>query len=315
MIKKPMKAPSNGATIEELQTMLDKGAIACSAKLDGIRGIITDKGILSNSLKPLGNEFVQKELNCKKLIGLDGELVVGLPYNDPDNPEDDVFNRTSGAIRRSSGEPDFKFYVFDSFINKEKSYQERWIQYKKTCQINHPRLVILEQRICKTLQEALDFEAELLEQGYEGMMPRSLSAPYKEGRATTKECYILKRKPLEQREAKIIGVFEQMENRNEKFTNELGNSTRSSHQENKVSKDTLGGFILHDELFGEFRCGTFKGGTKEWRKDIWEQYKSDPCQILGNYVTYTYQGVGSIDKPRQPRAKAEFRMFKDMTDY
>lgn len=305
MIKKPMKAPSVSASLEELKSL--QYPVACSPKLDGIRGITTGSEILSNSLKPIGNKFVQTILSQTKFANLDGELVVGLPYNDVNDPEDDVFNRTSGNVRRAAGEPDFKFYVFDCFTDTSKSYKERWLDRQDKYKTLSSHIVVLEQKICTTYTEALEYESELLAQGYEGMMVRTLSAPYKEGRATMKEGYIIKRKPLAQREAKIVEVFEQKENLNDKFTNELGNSARSSHQENKIPKDTLGGFVLQDELFGEFRCGTFKGGTKEWRKATWEAYKKNPTSVLGKIVTYTYQDVGSIDKPRQPRAKAEFR--------
>lgn len=320
MIKHPMKAPSKGSPIGDVEAMLAKGIVACSPKVDGIRGIKTPKGMLSNSLKPLGNKFMQKELACGSLNGLDGELTVGLPHNDLSLPDDDVFNRTSGAIRRGSGEPDFTFWVFDQFMDKTWSYQKRWLDHPYPAQINHPRVCILPQILCTTIEQVLDYEAECLNQGYEGIMVRLASGHYKEGRATEKEGLLLKRKPLEQREAKIVDVFEQMENQNEKTTNELGNSTRSSHKENKAGKDTLGGWILQDDHWineenpeGLFRCGTIIGGTKEWRKQMWENYKQHPKAFHSKIVTYLYQGVGSIDKPRQPRCKAEFRGPEDMT--
>jgi DNA ligase-1 len=315
-----MKAPSNGASLEELQNM--KYPIACSAKLDGIRGVISPDGVLSNSLKPLGNQFMQRELSDPILIGLDGELVVGLPHKGMNDPDDDVFNRTSGAIRRSSGEPDFKFYVFDNFmldffLQVQLSYEERWLNCNRRGALaphlqNHPRVVVLEQRICHSWQEAIQFENELIEMGYEGMMPRTLCGHYKEGRATAKEGLILKRKPLEQSEGVIVGVFEQMQNNNEKATNEMGNSFRTSHKENKVGKGTLGGVILKDPRWEDtFNCGTIIGGTKEWRQEMWD----NPEKLMGKLMTYVYQGYGSIDKPRQPRGKAELRDPSDMTDY
>lgn len=310
MIKKPMKAPSNGATVEELKNM--QYPIACSAKLDGIRGVVTPDGVLSNSLKPLGNRFMQEQLNDPRLVGLDGELIVGSPHKDLLLPDDDVFNRTSGAIRREKGEPDFRFYVFDRFTYKHLSYHERWIAHTQKSvppMLEHPRVIILEQRICHTWQEALEFEQELLEQGYEGMMPRSLSGHYKEGRATVNEGLILKRKPLEQDEAVVVDIYEQLENTNEKRINELGNSFRSSHKENKVAKGTLGGVVLKSTRWKDtFNCGTIIGGTDKWRQEMWD----NPERILGQTMTYVYQGYGSIDKPRQPRAKAEFRMNNDL---
>jgi DNA ligase-1 len=302
-----MKSPSEGISLNELKAVTYP--IACSAKLDGIRAIITPSGVLSNTLKPLGNLYMQECLNDPSLIGLDGELIVGLPYKE--NEDDDVFNRTTGAIRRSAEKPDFKFYVFDSFIDTELSYDTRWIS-QTFPEIVNPHVLFLTQRICYSFEEALEYERELILTGYEGMMVRSLTAPYKEGRVTLREGYILKRKPLEQDEAIVVGVYEQLQNLNEKVTNELGRGQRSSHKENKVGKGTLGGVTLSSPRWKEtFNCGTIIGGTDEWRQRMWDNQHL----IMGQTMTYIYQGYGSIDKPRQPRAKAEFRLPEDITKY
>lgn len=309
MLARPMKAPGEGVSLDDLKAM--QYPIACSAKLDGIRAIITPSGVLSNTLKPLGNLYMQSCLKDPSLVGLDGELIVGLPYADPNDQNDDVFNRTTGAIRRSDGEPDFKFYAFDNFTNKSDSYDARWL-YQVLPEIINPHVLFLTQRICYSFEEALEYERELILTGYEGMMARTLTAPYKEGRVTINEGYIFKRKPLEQDEAVVVGVYEQMQNLNEKVTNELGRGQRSSHKENKVGKGTLGGVTLLSPRWKEtFNCGTIIGGTDEWRQRMWDNQDL----ILGQTMTYIYQGYGSIDKPRQPRAKAEFRLADDMTKY
>lgn len=312
MIKKPMKAPTTPATVEDLKNM--QYPIACSPKLDGIRGIITELGVLSNSMKPLGNQFMQRELGDPRLIGLDGELIVGSPHKDLSLPDDDVFNRTTGAIRRASGEPDFTFYVFDYFRETSHSYWERWLKHIQEGRnlpdiLNNVRIKILDQRICHNVEEALAYEAQLIEMGYEGMMPRSIFGHYKQGRATLNERLILKRKPLEQDEAVVVDIFEQMQNNNEKGINEMGDSFRSSHKENLVGKGTLGGVVLKSSRWKDtFNCGTIIGGTDKWRQEMWD----NPERILGKTMTYIYQGYGSIDKPRQPRAKAEFRLDIDL---
>lgn len=309
MIKAPMKAPSEGITLEQLKRM--EYPVACSAKLDGIRAIVTNDGVMSATLKRLGNLHMQACLNYPTLFGLDGELVVGLPYTDPNNPDDDVFNRTTGAIRRKEGKPDFKFYVFDNFIYQTVNYQNRWIDFINFKFMNQ-HIVILEQRICYCWEQAIKYEEELISQGYEGMMARTLDSPYKQGRVTIKEGYILKRKPLEQDEAVVEAVYEQQKNNNTKTKDALGNSVRSSHKDNKIGKGTLGGITLRSLRWEDtFNCGTIIGGTKEWRQEMW----NNPELIIGKTMTYVYQGYGSIDKPRQPRAKSEFRASDDITSF
>jgi DNA ligase-1 len=173
-------------------------------------------------------------------------------------------------------------------------------------------VIVLEQRICETFFEALAYEEELILMGYEGMIARTLHDIYKEGRVTLKQGHILKRKPLEQSEGVVVGIYEQMKNNNEKVKDALGNGVRSSHKENKTGKGTLGGVTLKDPRWKEnFNCGTIIGGTKEWRQRMFD----NPELILGQTMTYIYQGYGSIDKPRQPRAKAEFRSANDITSF
>ena len=313
MLKKPMKAPGEGVSLDVLKAM--NYPIACSAKLDGIRAVITPAGVMSATLKPLGNIYMQACLDDPTLLGLDGELIVGLPHKDPNVPDDDVFNRTTGNIRRSSGQPDFKFYVFDDFTNKNLSYGDRWVNtihgYRMRFKHN-PWVKVITQMICFNFAQAIAYEEELILQGYEGMMARELDAPYKEGRVTLNQGYVLKRKPVEQDEAVVVDIYEQMKNNNEKTKDALGHGVRTSHKENKVGKATLGGITLKSPLWKEtFNCGTIIGGTQEWRQRMWD----NPELIMGKTMTYIYQGYGSIDKPRQPRAKAEFRSADDITSF
>lgn len=304
MIKRPMKAPSVSISDKELQEL--HYPVFCSPKLDGIRAMCTGTQILTSSLKPVTNKYIQRIMSDSKYAGLDGELIVGLPYNE--SPEDDVFNRTTGAVRRFEGEPNFKLWAFDNFCNKTHSYKQRWLDdIDRNPYSSFVEKV--EQKQCLTPGQVLQYEKDCLEKGYEGIMIRSMYSPYKEGRCTFREESIFKRKLVEDDEAIIVGFEEQMENLNEKTTNELGLSTRSSSKDNLRSKGTLGAFILRSSLWeGTFNCGTIKGGTIAMRQTIWD----NPNAYMGKIVTYKYQKYGSIDKPRQPIVKG-FRDENDMS--
>jgi DNA ligase-1 len=300
-----MKAPTQSITDDELHKL--KYPIVGSFKIDGIRAIATGKEVLSNSLKRIGNKYVQDCLTGEEYEGLDGELVVGCPHNT--FPEDDVFNRTTGPIRRADGKPDFKYYVFDDWRDPGYSYQERWIDLMPDLYLLRlPHIVILDQRFLYSPEDVINFEEEAVRLGYEGIMPRSLSGHYKENRATFKEALIFKRKPLEDDEAIIVGFEEQMENLNEKTTNELGTSSRSGHKENLRPKGTLGAVILKSPKWKEtFNCAIFIGKDNAFRQYVWDHQK----QFLGKIVVYKFQRYGSIDKPRTPRIKG-FRDEYDM---
>jgi len=305
MVKAPMKAPTIGLTDTDLDNLLYP--VYGSPKFDGFR-CLTDNKAYTSSLKLIQNQFIQKILSKPEYAGLDGEIVIG----DPTSP--DAFNNTTGPVRRADGKPDFRYYVFDTFRNTNLNYEDRLVNLiMRYAQL--PFVVVVEQTVIKNAKKARDYIAWCLEQGYEGAMLRSLRAPYKEGRATAREAYIFKVKPFDDDEAEIVGFVEQQENLNEKTTNELGRSTRSSHKDNKRGKDTLGKLILRTKnkklaWYGkDITCGCGRM-THAQAQEIWDNKK----KYLSCIGTYKYQTVGSIDMPRLPIWKG-FRDKNDMTNY
>jgi DNA ligase-1 len=93
----------------------------------------------------------------------------------------------------------------------------------------------------------------------------------------------------------VIGFEEQMHNANEAKTNALGNTERSSHQENMIPMGVLGALIVVDHKTGvEFNVGT--GFTADDRAGIWKQRDV----LHGKSITYEYLPYGVKDKPRHP---------------
>lgn len=310
-ITRPMKAPTNPITDAQLYQI--EYPVVGSPKIDGIRAVCDGEQVLSNTFKKIGNRYIQKCLSKPEYAGLDGELAVGLPYIDPEDDEDDVFHRTSGPVRRGDGEPDFKLYVFDDVSDPLQTYQYRWIdqiEYEESDLHTLPFVVVIEQVLLYTPEEVIAYEEKCCNLGYEGAMIRRLSAPYKSGRSTLREEFIFKRKPIEIDDAVIVGCYEQLENLNEKTETEFGTSKRSSHKANKFPKGTLGGFELESAMWKvTFRCGTIIGSTLASRKEMWDNRD----KMIGQVVSYKFQRIGSIDKPRQPRIKG-FRNIEDMSD-
>jgi len=297
-----MKAPSKSITDNEIKSLLENGPLIGSPKYDGFRGFIDPENgtLLSNARKPYGNKFVQSEMSKKCYSGLDGEFIVG----DPTDPE--VFKNSSSALRRQSGEPEFTFYVFDSMLDPTMPYEQRMSALEAYAYL--PYIEVVPSVYLETLEDVIEYETEMLMLGYEGIMLRDPQGVYKFGRATMKEANIFKRKPFADCEAVIVAVNEMMENQNEKVVNEMGRSKRSSCQDGKVGKDTLGSFTLKSPLWeNEFNCGTMLGVTLEDRFDMWAEKES----LIGQTVTLKYQSYGSVDAPRIPvflRFRPEFDM-------
>ena len=285
---KPMLAASIRSDKNESIAGLRFPLIA-SPKIDGIRCLINGKP-LSRSLKPIPNAHVSRMLDSDLLRYLDGELLVG----DGDN-----FQQVTSGIMSRDGTPDFTFHVFDHFAEPNAPYERRpqllhsaFIAARR----RHPFLRFVETQMMFSLADLEDFAEKCLSEGYEGAMVRTPHGPYKFGRSTFKEGYLVKIKPFEDDEAEIVGFEEQMENRNEATTNELGRTKRSSHMANLVPKGTLGALIVRNKKFGEFNIGTGVGLNDALKAEIWKNRNA----YLGKTIKFRYQAAGPKDKPRIP---------------
>lgn len=284
-IKRPQKAPSDPITDLDLQYL--PFPVVGSPKLDGFRCIV-DHGAKTSSMKRFPNQFLNEVMNDSLYHGLDGELLIG-PPNDPD-----AFHNTSGPLRRIDGNPDFRFYVFDNWIDGLHPYAKRWLEAPRP---EGGRIITLEQRLLYSPEDVISYEEEMLSAGYEGAMIRSLSGTYKEGRCSFREMNIFKRKPFVDCEATIVGFIEGLQNLNEPVENETGHMRRSSHAANKVPKGTLGSFRLKSSLWQtEFTAAPGEGYSQDDRQEIWNHR----VEYLGQVATVKFQKYGSREAPRIP---------------
>ena len=261
-----------------------------SPKLDGIRCLIIDGVAVGRSLKPIPNKFVQKCFGRPEFNGLDGELIVG----DPTAKE--VFQVTSSGVMSIAGTPEVVFHVFDDFScglgfkARLKSADSRI-----TAKLGFGPVQLVGHDLIQDGMELDHWEESYLADGYEGVMLRHPDGPYKHGRSTAKEAWLLKVKRFVDAEAKVIGFSEAQHNTNEAKRNELGQLERSSHKAGKVGKQTLGALMVKDLRTGvEFDIGT--GFTADQRHILW-------CcddNLIGKVVKYKSQPTGVKDKPRFP---------------
>lgn len=271
-----------------------------SPKLDGIRCLAINGVATARSMKPIRNRFIQAwfAANADVINGFDGELIVG-PPNAPD-----VFNVTTSAVNSEDGEPDFTFHVFDRL--GDDTYVSRFDVLRQEDMPERVHLVA--NFYIFNEQELADYEAKALDEGYEGVMLRSPTSPYKQGRSTPKEAYLLKVKRFSDAEAVIVDLLEEMRNDNPLTVNELGLGKRSSHQANLVAKGTMGTLCVRG-INGDFKdveFGIGSGFDQATRQMLWD----DRQNMLGKVVTYKYFSVGVKDKPRFP----VFKGFRDPTD-
>lgn len=259
-----------------------------SPKLDGVRAVVIDGVVYSRSLKPIPNKYVQLLFGRPEYEGLDGELIVGNPF-DPH-----CFANTTSGVMSENGDPKVRYCVFDNISEPNKSWIDRF-WFKNVLKPYSDVIVVVPQFICFSEEDILKNEEVFLKQGYEGLVIRDPNAPYKFGRSTVKEGYLLKLKRYLDSEAKVIGWEPLLSNTNEAKRNELGKLERSNHKSGMVEKPLLGTILVKDLKTGvEFHIGS--GFDEEQRRTFY----NNPDLICGKIVKYKYFPVGVKELPRHP---------------
>jgi DNA ligase-1 len=282
---KPMLA--EGAEIQEIR-------LPCyvSPKLDGVRAMVINGRMMSRSLKPIPNEAVQAwtAANAEALEGMDGELI----YGDPTDPK--AFNVTTSMVMSANGPSDITFHVFDLINAPGCPFAMRYDELStRVATLETGRVRLVPHSRVKTREELAAVEEIAVKAGYEGIMTRAPNGPYKHGRSTLNEQWLLKVKRFADSEGKIIQVDEQLANGNEAKTNALGRTERSSHKANLVPKGTMGALVLKDLHHG-WTVSVGTGFDDKQRAWFWENRQA----VLGRIVKYRYQKAGMKDLPRFP---------------
>lgn len=273
-------------------------------KLDGIRCCIVNGKAVTRTLKPVPNAEIRAVLERPEYEGLDGELIVGDPT------AEDCYRKTvSFVMSESKTGAEWNFYTFDVWNRTLPFKHSITTTVIRAC--NLPYVISVATWEAKDAAELEALEAKCVDDGHEGVIVRSPNALYKFGRASATAGELGKIKRFTDSEAVVVGVYEELHNANEATTNALGRTERSSHQENKVGKGTLGGLtvqLVRDHAGfpagTEFKIGT--GFTAEMRAELWQAALRDrasndgPGEVYGKIAKFKHFECGSKDKPRHP---------------
>ena len=186
MIKRPMLAAK--ATDDELQALFKRGhSFLLSPKIDGIRALVVNGQLVSRTMKPIRNYHTQALFGRPELEGLDGELVVGNPW------DKNLMQQTSSGVMSYDGKPAVKFFVFDMW-NRASFFAERTrvAEDKAYDYCEELATFYADHVVVNSYDMMLELEREYLQMGYEGVMLRRPDGPYKQNRSTLKEAYLVK---------------------------------------------------------------------------------------------------------------------------
>lgn len=283
--------PLLSATLTDIKQLDGRYPLMGSPKLDGIRALIYKGAVVSRNLKPIPNEHVQ-HLFSHLPQGMDGELIVGSPTSET------CFRDTTSGVMTVKGEPKVTFYVFDLFSMSTESFANRFSFLKfLVSEQKYPFVKVVPQTRIKDSFALHEFEQAMVNRGYEGVMLKDMAGPYKYGRSTLKEGYLMKLKRFEDSEAEILSVEELMHNNNELEKDNLGRAKRASKKAGLVPAGVMGALIVRDVHSGvEFSVGA--GFTEEERFWFWQARHK--ATVKGAIIRYKYFPSGGKEKPRFP---------------
>lgn len=258
-------------------------------KIDGVRALNVDGCLTGRSLKAFANRFVSEQFSQLAYAGLDGELYLS------DSTDPDLCRKTTAALTTKAGQPALHWVIFDCIGDGD--YQSRLAQVKqRVAQLNNPAISVIPSQLCHSHAQLLDIERDYLDQGYEGVIVRTLHGVYKNGRVTQSAPHLTRIKRFVEEEAVVMSLNTAQENGNATQINELGLSYRSSHQAGKTEKQEIGSLVCRDLKTGDTITVSFGNMTREDR----EHYFHNPAQLLGKTIKYKHFPHGRKDKPRFP---------------
>lgn len=280
MLAAPLLKPTDkhdDNTIYEAMKKLRYPVIA-SLKMDGVRALMTEKGLVSRRLKLIPNDQLRSQAREYLKLGDDMELWSPLlPYNDIQSIVMSEKHENSLMIN---------FLLIDNF--------SFCLPYSKRLEMLKGRSNEPEIHWCFSATELFEKERLFIDNLGEGICFRIPDSPYKNGRSTLKEQYLVKLCRSVTDECTIIGFGEALENQNTKELDSLGLTKRASFNAYFIGKDTLGFIKVQNKNGLEFSIGT--GFDNKLRKQIWD----NKDEYMGKQLTYKSKAHGIKNKPRCP---------------
>jgi len=300
------------ADFDEQQLLGAKGTFVVTPKIDGVRGLHTEGYYHGRSNKKHKNVHTTNVFSATEYQKMDGEA--WLTSAGIGHPR--LCNLTSSAMRRHEGAPDITWEVFDMLTDEalKYGYADRIKMVHEHLAKQHALGLCLKARpieyhIVKTGEEVLDLDSQFLDRGFEGTVYRLGSSLHKQGRSTLKQGGLIRIKRFIEEEVMVTGFTEGDKNENEKQTNELGHSFRTSHKDNKVPNGMIGnilGYFLSDNREVTAGAGCM---THEERK----YYFDNPQELVGQIIKVKHFPKGVKDKARFPTFQS-FRSEEDMSE-
>lgn len=277
-----------------------------SFKFDGIRGLNKNGEVVSRSAKILPSGFIRANYWGNECHGFDGEFVPKVLR------AGNVYKDAFSAVMTHGCQTPVDWHLFDHHANVDWSFERRYAYLREMVQkYGTDGIKIIEQKLVHNWDELLAYEQVALDLGFEGLVVRRRDAPYKYGRSTGSQQYLMAMVRIAKSECEILGFYEGLANTNEAVIDARGYTTRSKHLAQMVGKDTLGGFEVRDIHTGcEFKIGVGEGLDHAARAEVW----ANRPKYKGRISKYKFKPYGVDIAPRQPiMLWGEWRSLEDLS--
>ena len=291
-----------------------------SYKLDGVRMVINDGIISSNSGKEVPNKYLYEyfapiiKLSQKHpSIYFDGEFYSHkITFNEIKSYWQ-THDLKFPAISMSEFVPELQFRIFDAYFSEEPELTFLMRRQNLDYLFNEGNLLLSNITLVShinshtalaQLDEQTDFNGNMegymkfaISQGYEGVMLKHKYSTYKLGRATNKEATHYKVKEFEPYDAVILNVTQAtiVDPAAPKTFNEQGYSVTSKKKDDRIPIEMAAGFLC--KYKEETLIVSLTTMTEEERISVWKNRES----LRGKPFTYMAMSVGSKDVPRSAK--------------
>lgn len=284
--------------------------VLVSPKIDGVWACVSNGKLLSRTLESFGNKHITSILSSGLLNGLRGELIIGT-----DKTNNDLCRNTTSAINKHCSIDKFTFCVFDLVTEQTKDlpFVERLSRaYELIKNVSDKfdssfiEFNVIEHYEIQSIEEYFNKRKEFLDAGYEGIVIKDKNLKHKEGRSSKKQAHFWRWKPYATAEVVVTRMFNSEKNLNVATVDNLGNTKRSTHKENKIAKESLGsieGVLVNNLTDCNGRIVKKKGESVIVSKGKFTQkecdhYWKNQDDLLGKIVEFEYFSYGLKDNPR-----------------
>lgn len=264
-----------------------KYPVAVTEKKDGIRALRLNGSLVSRTFKQIPNKRIREAATTHLAAGFDMELWSPLlSYNEI---ESIVMSKEHDDWHR------IQFHILDwitegiDYISRVRQINKWYDAATRDIRIEVPRLYV-----CHDIDYLFDAFLRSEEDGQEGICFRTLDSPYKQGRSTLREQYLVKLCRSLTLECKVIAVEELMRNGSATNRNSLGLMDRSKLKSEMIPAGVVGALVCVHPQYGTFKVGT--GFTDVQRVKMWNAAPT----VIGRTITVKYKPHGMKDTLRSP---------------